>query len=252
MASDAILAAVHRIYESALAPGGWSDAMLGIAAALDSDQACLIRRDTATGAVSSITGFAEAGEFLTPALAANDASPPPHMYSMCPGTVQRTSARRLPQYPCRNGPDTTILQTVRGRFAITEMLQRVQQNEILLAVSRDDRDYNTGEVAALQMLAPHLITGWRIWLKLRQRDGTPARAGKLPASPGTLERQFGLTPAEAALSLEIARGLGRSAAAKECGISVSTARTHLSRIFRKTGTHRQAELVRVILSHPAP
>lgn len=61
-----------------------------------------------------------------------------------------------------------------------------------------------------------------------------------------LRRDFGLTPAEARLALEIIKGDGRAAAAQRLDISVSTARMHLSRIFDKTGVHRQAELVRLL------
>jgi DNA-binding CsgD family transcriptional regulator len=62
-----------------------------------------------------------------------------------------------------------------------------------------------------------------------------------------LRRRFELTPAEAALASEILKGDGRKAAARRCGISDATAKTHLSNIFEKTGTHRQAGLVRLLL-----
>jgi DNA-binding CsgD family transcriptional regulator len=62
-----------------------------------------------------------------------------------------------------------------------------------------------------------------------------------------LRRRYNLTSAEAALAAEILKGDGRKAAAQRCGISDATAKTHLSNIFEKTGTHRQAELVRVLL-----
>lgn len=65
--------------------------------------------------------------------------------------------------------------------------------------------------------------------------------------PIALQSRFGMTPAEAALAAEIVKGRGRQAAADSLGISISTARTHLSHIFEKTGTRRQAELVRLIL-----
>jgi DNA-binding CsgD family transcriptional regulator len=58
-----------------------------------------------------------------------------------------------------------------------------------------------------------------------------------------------LTPAEADFALEIVKGDGRAAAAARFGISVGTARTHLTHIFDKTGVRRQAELVRLLLSH---
>jgi DNA-binding CsgD family transcriptional regulator len=62
-----------------------------------------------------------------------------------------------------------------------------------------------------------------------------------------LRRRFDLTFTEAALAVEILRGDGRKAAARRCGISDATAKTHLANIFEKTGTHRQAELVRFLL-----
>jgi DNA-binding CsgD family transcriptional regulator len=62
-----------------------------------------------------------------------------------------------------------------------------------------------------------------------------------------LRDRFGLTPAEATFALEIIKGDGRKATADRLGITVGTARSHLSKIFDKTGVTRQAELVRLIL-----
>lgn len=67
-----------------------------------------------------------------------------------------------------------------------------------------------------------------------------------------LRRRFGLTRAEAALALEMMAGDGRAAAAARCGISVNTARTHLTRVFEKTGVNRQAELIRVLMASETP
>jgi DNA-binding CsgD family transcriptional regulator len=63
-----------------------------------------------------------------------------------------------------------------------------------------------------------------------------------------LREKFGMTPAEAGFAVEILNGDGIQAAADRLSISRATARTHLSRIFDKTGTRRQAELVRVLIS----
>ena len=62
-----------------------------------------------------------------------------------------------------------------------------------------------------------------------------------------LREEFGLTRAEAALALEILAGRGLQIAADRLRITLTTARTHLAHIFDKTGTRRQAELVRLIL-----
>lgn len=62
-----------------------------------------------------------------------------------------------------------------------------------------------------------------------------------------LRERFAFTQAEAAFALEIVKGDGRQAAADRLGITVGTARSHLSSIFDKTGSRRQAELVRLLL-----
>jgi DNA-binding CsgD family transcriptional regulator/PAS domain-containing protein len=67
-----------------------------------------------------------------------------------------------------------------------------------------------------------------------------------------LRQDFGLTPAEAGFTREVLKADGLQAAADRLGISLTTARTHLAHVFDKTGTRRQAELVRLILqSQPA-
>lgn len=62
-----------------------------------------------------------------------------------------------------------------------------------------------------------------------------------------LRQSFGLTGAEARLAARLAEGDNLRAAALHLGVSYGTARTRLAEIFRKTDTHRQAELVRHLL-----
>lgn len=63
-----------------------------------------------------------------------------------------------------------------------------------------------------------------------------------------LRQRFQLTPAEAALAGEIMKGDGRKAAARRCEITDGTAKCHLAKIFEKTGTRRQAELIRLLIT----
>ncbi|MCW6506777.1 helix-turn-helix transcriptional regulator [Lichenifustis flavocetrariae] len=67
-------------------------------------------------------------------------------------------------------------------------------------------------------------------------------------SPCVIGSFFGLTPAEARLAYEMAHGDGLGACARRLGITPNTARTHLKHVFEKTGTRRQAELLRLLLS----
>jgi DNA-binding CsgD family transcriptional regulator len=59
-------------------------------------------------------------------------------------------------------------------------------------------------------------------------------------------RLFRLTPAEARLAAGIATGASLNEVADSLGIGRETARTQLRSVFAKTGTTRQAELVRII------
>ena len=61
-----------------------------------------------------------------------------------------------------------------------------------------------------------------------------------------LRALYGLTAKEAAAAEAVAQGLGVKGAAESLGIMPSTLRTHLLRVFEKTGTSRQAELVTLV------
>ncbi len=66
-----------------------------------------------------------------------------------------------------------------------------------------------------------------------------------------LRDRYALTPAELRVALLTCEGIGLVEAARRLGVSINTARTHLQRVFDKTGTRRQADLVRLIARHPA-
>jgi DNA-binding CsgD family transcriptional regulator len=63
-----------------------------------------------------------------------------------------------------------------------------------------------------------------------------------------LKREYGFTPAESRLARLILNGETPASAAKHLGVSETTAKTQLQHVFQKTRTHRQLELVRLLLS----
>lgn len=62
---------------------------------------------------------------------------------------------------------------------------------------------------------------------------------------------YEFTPTEAKLARLLSNGYRLEEAAEIMGIKYQTVRTHLKRIFSKTGIDRQSELVRLILTGPA-
>ncbi|MDD5564657.1 MAG: helix-turn-helix transcriptional regulator [Thermoanaerobaculaceae bacterium] len=73
-----------------------------------------------------------------------------------------------------------------------------------------------------------------------------------PEATGTtsvveLGSAYHLTSSEAKLAALLAEGLELHEVADRMGVSINTARSHLAHAFSKTGTSRQAELVRLVL-----
>lgn len=74
----------------------------------------------------------------------------------------------------------------------------------------------------------------------------PERQPEPPAA--LLQRLYGLTKSETQVALLVMRGQGLSPIAEELSVSLTTVKTHLRHVFDKTGMHRQAELVRLLVT----
>ena len=66
-----------------------------------------------------------------------------------------------------------------------------------------------------------------------------------------LEGMFGMTPAEARLTEALVHGQSLQQYADARRVTMSTVRTQLKAATAKTGTRRQADLVRIVLTGPA-
>jgi DNA-binding CsgD family transcriptional regulator len=62
---------------------------------------------------------------------------------------------------------------------------------------------------------------------------------------------YGVTATEGAVASALVSGLNVAETAKAHAMTVNTVRTHLKRLFEKTGARRQAELILIILSSSA-
>ncbi|GJD51332.1 hypothetical protein OPKNFCMD_4086 [Methylobacterium crusticola] len=78
----------------------------------------------------------------------------------------------------------------------------------------------------------------------------PAEAGEV--GDALLRQAFGLTAAEARLANALARGRDLAEVAAAGGTTVATLRSQLKAVFAKTGTHRQAELVALLVRMALP
>lgn len=81
---------------------------------------------------------------------------------------------------------------------------------------------------------------------LSEGEAPPAIAPHI-APKDRLRASYGLTAAEARVALLMGDGLTVSDIAARSSNSVHTVRAQLSAVFAKTGCHRQADLVRLLL-----
>lgn len=76
---------------------------------------------------------------------------------------------------------------------------------------------------------------------------------EVPVMPGeAFAKLYRLTGGELRVLLVLARGVGAKEAADMLGISEPTVRTHLQKMFSKTGTSRHADLLRLLQSSAPP
>jgi DNA-binding CsgD family transcriptional regulator len=77
-------------------------------------------------------------------------------------------------------------------------------------------------------------------------------AKNLSSPPEVIAKAFGLTPREVTVLFALAEAPGAAEMADRLGLSEATIRTHLRALFAKTGTTRQAELVKLLAQFASP
>jgi DNA-binding CsgD family transcriptional regulator len=74
----------------------------------------------------------------------------------------------------------------------------------------------------------------------------------IPSPPEVIGRTFNLTPMELRVLLAIVEVGGVPQVAAALGVADSTIKTHLGRLFEKTGAKRQADLVKLVAGYATP
>lgn len=144
------------------------------------------------------------------------------------GTVMRTDGGGTVR--ATTVAETAILHQTVGATATDG------ESRVVALTDGDDCRYS-----ALIEAASDVGDGAAVLLFLREMDQC-----RVPAA-AVLEKLFALNPSEARLAHALASGFDIREAAEAQGVTLSTARTYLKRLFQKTGANRQAELVRMLL-----
>lgn len=109
--------------------------------------------------------------------------------------------------------------------------------------AREDRSAFVVHALPLHRAAHDIFSGGDLLIV-----ATTVRANATMPSPSILMGLFDLTPSEVKLAIALATGGTVQQAAADASIQLSSARTYLDRIFRKTGTHQQSQLVALLKS----
>jgi DNA-binding CsgD family transcriptional regulator len=107
--------------------------------------------------------------------------------------------------------------------------------------------FNQDDIDLMNRLVPHVERAFRINGALEKKLLAAERFRNLTKTDQqTLESAFGLTPAEAKLATLLYNGANVRQAAEQLGITEGSARQYIRRIFGKTQTNRQVDMIRVI------
>ncbi|WP_296747212.1 helix-turn-helix transcriptional regulator [Mesorhizobium sp.] len=128
--------------------------------------------------------------------------------------------------------------------AVTALRAGRTQPRQFIVVRREDKRPIVIQVTEL----PKLLSGafGRAGVLLRLFDGDR----KLMTAKEALNMAFGLTAAEARLAVELGHEHSIDNIAEKFAVSAQTARVQLKSVLRKTGTHKQSELVALMANMP--
>ena len=142
-----------------------------------------------------------------------------------------------------------------GLSAADQVIQRTLRLSIAAALSADGNERST--VLRLAGSGPAMD----LWVRIvpLARDGAASQSWQRASvaifldgndeaalDPATLSSLFGLTSRESALAQQLLAGADLAGAAAALSLSLETVRSRLKILFAKTGTHRQAELLRLL------
>jgi DNA-binding CsgD family transcriptional regulator len=156
-----------------------------------------------------------------------------------------------------------VLRASGGRLVAVDSLTDRTLREIF-AVTRDADDEEATKIVAVPLVATDgdRYVGHLVPLTARNCTGVTYNAVAAlfvrkatfttPCSPEVIAKTHDLTPTELRVLLALVESGGVPEVAATLGIAESTVKTHLGRLFNKTGTNRQADLVKLVAGFSSP
>jgi DNA-binding CsgD family transcriptional regulator len=157
-----------------------------------------------------------------------------------------------------------ILRQTAGRLVARETAADQCLHGAFAAVGRSDAATGV-KATAVPLIAHdgtrHVAHVVPLTFGARRQAGTPYAAAAAvfvtevmldtPPSPEIIAKAYKLTPTELRILLAIVEVGGVPEVAEALGVAESTVRTHLARLFQKTATTRQTDLVKIVAGFAA-
>jgi DNA-binding CsgD family transcriptional regulator len=161
--------------------------------------------------------------------------------------------------------ERSLLHSAGGKLAANDAGAEQALHEVFLAAGSGDAAVGTkGSAVPLikrdgERYVAHVLP---LTSGARRRAGTDYAAAavlfvqkaalEMPSPPEVIAKTFKLTPTELRVLIAIVEVGGVAETADALGIGRGTVKTHLLRVFAKTGTSRQAELVKLVAGFSNP
>ena len=161
--------------------------------------------------------------------------------------------------------ERSLLHSAGGKLAANDAGAEQALHEVFLAAGSGDAAVGTKGIAVPlinrdgERYVAHVLP---LTSGARRRAGASYAAAaalfvhkaalEMPSPPEAIARTFKLTPSELRVLLAIVEVGGVPETAEALGIGPGTVKTHLLRVFAKTGTSRQAELVKLVAGFSNP
>lgn len=142
-----------------------------------------------------------------------------------------------------------------GRLRVRDSRTDAKLQAAIRWAASQDRSYMpfTGAVPVVMEAGEGLPTKvWWVSCESGQVRFAVGDSGSTETRLETAAMIYGLSPVQHRVAALVADGLTLNEIAERLQVSPNTARTHLQRIFDKTGVHSQSALVRVLLTAIAP
>ena len=159
----------------------------------------------------------------------------------------------------------SLLRAAGGKLAASDASAEQALHEVFLAAGSGDAAVGTKGIDVPLMAregeryVAHVLP---LTSGTRRRAGTSYAAVAalfvhkvalyVPSPPEVIGKLYKLTPTELRVLLAVMQVGGASEVAEALGIAESTVRTHLLRLFAKTGTKGQSDLIKLVASYTNP